>query len=255
MMNVVRLSFSYRGQSSPVLRDVNFQIPKGKITSLIGPNGSGKSTLFRLLNGRYKPQKGAVWLDGRPLAEYSGRERARKMAMLFQHQPEIRGLTVRELVETGRTPYHRWGKGRHDGDVVDEVLKWTSLTELEQKRVEQLSGGQKQRVWLAQALAQEPDLLLLDEPTVYLDIEYQVEILLLLRRLNRERGLTICLIHHDLTQVMEISDHVVALKDGTVFAEGSPQEVLTRERIERLFNIRAEMVSSANGNAIIHYIL
>lgn len=256
MMNIRHLTFAFRGQSQPVLHDITFDIPRGKITSIIGPNGSGKSTLFRCLTGQYEVQKGEILLDGKPLAKYKNRERARRLAMVYQQHPQISGITVRELVATGRTPY---SNRRHDmaknKQVIDAVLEQVDLKMLEHQYINQLSGGQKQRVWIAQALAQEPDLLLLDEPTVFLDIEYQLETLKLLKELNQEKGLTICLILHDLTQVMEISDQVIALKDGRLFTKGSPYEVLTRERIEELFHVKSEILSTANGHKLVHFLL
>lgn len=255
MMQVKQLSFTFRGQSQPTLKDLSFEIPAHKITSVIGPNGSGKSTLFRCLTGQYKPDKGEVLLQGKPLSKYSGRQRAQKLAMVYQQHPNIMGITVRELIESGRTPYSSWKKNRQSEEkLIDEVLDWTDLQVLQSKRVEQLSGGQRQRVWLAQALAQQPDLLLLDEPNNFLDIEYQVELLQILKHLNEEKGLTICMIMHDLTQVMDMSDQVIALKDGEIFSKGPPEDVLTEATIEQLFHVKTELVHTASGSTLIHYL-
>lgn len=256
MMNIRELTFSFRGQPRPALKDISFDIPKGKITSVIGPNGSGKSTLFRCLTGQYKPQKGEVFLKGMPISHYSGKKRARHVAMVYQKHPQLTGITVRELVATGRTPYAKGRKqSRDDQQIVDDVLKQVDLKHLENRYLHQLSGGQQQRVWLAQALAQEPELLLLDEPTVYLDIEYQLEMLKLLKKLNEEKGLTICLILHDLAQVLEISDQVIALKNGEIVARGTSDAVLTKEQIEKLFHVKSEIVSTTSGQKLIHYLL
>ena len=253
MMEVRQLTFFFRGQSEPVLKNISFEIPEGKITSIIGPNGSGKSTLFRCLNGQYKPQKGEILLKGIPISRYSGKKRARHLAMVYQKHPQLSGITVRELVTTGRTPYGKENPRKNE-EVVDEVLKQVDLIHLKDRYMNQLSGGQQQRVWLAQALAQEPELLLLDEPTTYLDIEYQLEMLKLLKKLNEEKGLTICLILHDLTQVLEISDQVIALKDGEMVAKGTAHEVLTKENIEELFRVKSEIFSTTNGQKFIHYL-
>lgn len=255
MMEIRELTFSFRGQTEPVLKNISFTIPKGKITSVIGPNGSGKSTLFRCLTGQYKPQKGEVLLKGVPIGHYNGKKRARLLAMVFQKHPQLNGITVRELVAAGRTPY---GNGRSvariNQQIIDEVLEQVDLKELEDRYINELSGGQQQRVWLAQALAQEPELILLDEPTAHLDIEYQLEMLRLLKKLNEVRGLTICLILHDLTQVIEISDQVIALKNGTINALGNPHDVLTKEQIEELFHVKSEIFSTNNGQKLIHYL-
>lgn len=255
MMEVNNLSFAFRNQQSYILENLSFSIPKQQITSVIGPNGSGKSTLFRCLTGQYKPQQGEVLLQGRRLEEYTGRQRARKLAMVYQQHPNIMGVTVRELVEAGRTPYQTWGqKQKRNSELVDEILESTDLTELASRRIERLSGGQRQRVWLAQALAQQPEILLLDEPNNFLDMQYQVELLRILKHLNEEKGLTICMIMHDLTQVMEISDQVIALKDGMIHAKGTPEEVMTEEIIEALFGVETELVKTYNGSTLIHYL-
>lgn len=254
-MQVKELSFTFRGQSEEILKDVTFSIPANKITSIIGPNGSGKSTLFRCLTGQYTPAEGEIFLQDKPLVTYSGRSRAQKLAMVYQQHPNITGVTVRELVESGRTPYVSWKLDReHEAGFINEVIEWTDLGDLQTKRLEQLSGGQRQRVWLAQALAQQPDILLLDEPNNFLDIEYQVELLQFLKHLNKEKGLTICMIMHDLTQVMDISDQVIALKDGQIFSQGAPKEVLTEETIQQLFRVKTELVKTTSGNTLIHYL-
>lgn len=255
MMHVDHLSFSFRGQEKQILEDISFSIRAHEITSVIGPNGSGKSTLFRCLTGQYTPEAGEVILQGKPLSSYSGRHRAQKLAMVYQHHPNIAGVTVRELVESGRTPYQTKRKERQkENQFIENVLEWTDLIDLQSRRVERLSGGQRQRVWLAQALAQQPDILLLDEPNTFLDIEYQVELLDMLKFLNEEEGLTICMIMHDLTQVMDISDRVIALNDGKVYSEGTPEEVLTEETIEQLFGVHTELVRTSGGNTLIHYL-
>lgn len=254
-MKINELSFSFRGQKQRILEDVSFTIPQHQITSVIGPNGSGKSTLFRNLTGQYTADQGQILLEGKPLSSYSGRERAKKLTMVYQQHPNISGVTIRELIESGRTPYQSQKKDyEQEYKFVNDILEWTDLSDLQSKKVEKLSGGQRQRVWLAQAMAQQPDILLLDEPNTFLDIEYQVELLQLLKMLNKEKGLTICMIMHDLTQVMEISDQIIALKDGKIFSKGTPEEVMTEETIEQLFGVKTELVKTSGGSTLIHYL-
>lgn len=255
MMRVKELTFTFSAMEYPVLENVSFSIPAGKITCIIGPNGSGKSTLFRCLTGQYRPQKGEVLLNGRPLSSFSGRERAKRLAIVHQHHPAIHGITVRELIETGRTPYKPTRKTRSSEEqFLKQIMEWTDVTPLQNQFIDKLSGGQRQRVWLAQALSQDPDILLLDEPNTYLDMQYQVELIQLLKFLNKKEGLTLCLILHDLTQVMEIADNVVAIFEGKVFAKGKPEEVLTEENIEKLFGVKSELIRTHSGNTVIHYL-
>lgn len=232
------LTFGYSADST-ILDDLSVTIPKGKITALIGRNGCGKSTLLKLLNRLLEPKSGSIFLEDKPLADFKGKELARLMAHLTQSPTAPEGLKVQELVEFGRHPY-RGFLGRtsnEDKEIVQWALHETSLEDLKDRTLNALSGGQRQRAWIAMALAQTTDYLLLDEPTTYLDISHQLEVLELLSRLNRERQKTIIMVVHDPNHASQYADNVVCLAQGTVFREGSPQEIFTAENIQELFHV------------------
>ncbi|MDO4284749.1 MAG: ABC transporter ATP-binding protein [Eubacteriales bacterium] len=227
-----------------IIRDMNIEIPRGKITSVIGPNGCGKSTLLKAMGRILRPQGGQVYLNGEDLRRLSARETATKMAILPQTPTAPGGLTVSELVGYGRFPHQR-GFGRmtaQDKEVIQWAMEATGLLGLQNREVDTLSGGQRQRVWIAVALAQQTDLILLDEPTTYLDLAHQLEVLQLLYRLNREQGCTIAMVLHDLNLAARFSDCMIAVREGRVVRCGSPEEVMTQEVLARTFSIDAELV-------------
>jgi len=233
------LCFSYL-PGTPILQELSVQIPKGKITALIGRNGCGKSTLLKLLNRLLEPESGSIELEGKNLKDYSSRELARTLAHLSQTPTAPEGLTVRELVEFGRHPY-KGLLGRttsKDEETVHWALRETSLVELENRVLSALSGGQRQRAWIALALAQDTEYVLLDEPTTYLDIAHQLEVLELLTRLNEEQNKTIVMVVHDPNHASQYAHHVVALAGGKLFKEGSPKEIFTPEVIQSLFGVQ-----------------
>ena len=228
-----------------IVDDLELQIPRGKITVIIGPNGCGKSTVLKALGRILKPKNGAVYLNGEDIRSLSTREIARKMAILPQSPQAPAGLTVGELVAYGRFPHQQaFGKlGTKDRQVIAWALEVTKLTELETTTVDNLSGGQKQRVWIAMALAQQTDLILLDEPTTYLDLSYQLEVLELLYRLNREQNCTIVMVLHDLNLAARFADYIVAIRGGAIICHGSPAEVMTAEVLRETFRIDAKIVA------------
>jgi ABC-type cobalamin/Fe3+-siderophores transport system ATPase subunit len=227
-----------------VLDGVGLEIAAGAVTALVGPNGSGKSTLLRTLARVLRPRRGAVLLDGRELHSTPTAEVARRLAYLPQDAVAPAGMTVRALVELGRRPHlGRLGfLGRADREAVEWALAATSTEAFAERRVDTLSGGERQRAWLALALAQRTELLLLDEPTTYLDVRHQLDVLALVRRLNSEHGLTVCWVLHDLNAAVAFSDAMVWLRAGRVLAAGTPEVLLTAELVRRAFDVDGAVV-------------
>jgi ABC-type cobalamin/Fe3+-siderophores transport system ATPase subunit len=227
-----------------IVRNASLELAAGSVTALVGPNGSGKSTLLRALARVLKPQAGSVLLDGRELHEQPTAAVARRLAYLPQDAATSAGLTVRGLVELGRRPHlGRFGFLRPaDHEAVDWALAATGLEALAGRRADTLSGGERQRAWLGLALAQRTSLLLLDEPTTFLDVRHQLDVLTLVRRLNAEHGLTVCWVLHDLNAAAAFSDAMVWLRDGRVLAAGPPDELLTPDLVRRVFDVDAAVV-------------
>lgn len=228
-----------------IVDDLALQIPRGKITAIIGPNGCGKSTVLKAVGRILRPKNGRVYLNGADIRSLSTREIAQKMAILPQSPQAPAGLTVGELVAYGRFPHQRgFGKLKpEDKQIIAWALAVTKLTELETSAVDNLSGGQKQRVWIAMALAQQTDLILLDEPTTYLDLSYQLEVLELLFRLNREQNCTIVMVLHDLNLAARFADYMVAIRSGAIIRHGPPDEVVTAAVLREAFHIDANIVA------------
>ena len=220
-----------------VLRDVSVAFARGAVTALIGPNGSGKSTLLRVLAGALKPEAGGVDLDGASLASMSPGVIARRLAHLPQGPVAPSELTVAELVWRGRYPYRRLLRGGSPDDLraVAQAMTLAGVTALADRAIGTLSGGERQRAWIALALAQEPEVLLLDEPTTFLDIAHQAELLMLLRTLNEQSGLTVVIALHELSHASQLASRIVGLREGRLVLDGTAAEVLTAERISDLF--------------------
>ncbi|MET7639769.1 ABC transporter ATP-binding protein [Streptomyces sp. NPDC005438] len=227
-----------------VVRGLDLDIPDGRVTAVVGPNACGKSTVLRALGRLLRPARGTVLLDGRELAHTPTREVARRLGLLPQSPVAPEAITVSDLVARGRQPHQRWWQqwSAEDERAVREAMERTGVAALADRAVDALSGGQRQRVWIAMALAQETELLLLDEPTTYLDIAHQVEVLDLVRQLNHERGRTVVLVLHDLNQAARYADHLVALREGRVVALGEPSEVVTAELVREVFGLEAVVV-------------
>lgn len=227
-----------------VVDGVTLAIPTGRTTVVVGPNGCGKSTLLRGLGRLLKPRGGAVHLDGEVIGSLPTREVARRLGLLPQQPVVPEGVSVLELVERGRHPHHgpfrTWG--RADEEAVAAALERTDLVELAGVAVDSLSGGQRQRVWLAMVLAQATPVLLLDEPTSFLDIAHQLDVLDLVRALCDEQGTTVVMVLHDLAMAARYADHLVAMRDGVVLAEGPPAEVVTPEVVEAVFGVGAHVI-------------
>lgn len=230
-----------------IVKQLNMEIPHGKITSIIGPNGCGKSTVLKAVGRVLKPKQGMVYLNGEDIKKLTTREIAKKMAILPQTPTAPSGLTVSELVAYGRFP-HQKGFGKltdQDKEIVAWAIHVTKLENYKYREVDTLSGGQRQRVWIAMALAQKSDQILLDEPTTYLDMSHQLEILELLYDLNRNQGCTIVMVLHDLNLAARFSDHIIAISKGNIIKSGSPLEVMTSSVLKEVFHIDAKIVEES----------
>lgn len=229
----------------PVLADLDLRIERGTVTTFLGANGCGKSTLLKAFGRVLKPQAGEVHLDGVPIRGQSNRAVARKLAILPQSPVAPAGTSVLDLVMRGRNPHQSWAKPwtADDADVAEQAIAATGLTEVAHRDVASLSGGQRQRAWIALVVAQQAETLLLDEPTTYLDLAHQLEVLRLVRRLNREQGSTVVMVLHDLTLAARYSDRLVVLHDGGIAADGTPAEVLTPGLLERAFGLHARVLA------------
>ncbi|KHT28076.1 Fe(3+) dicitrate ABC transporter ATP-binding protein FecE [Pectobacterium carotovorum] len=225
-----------------ILDGLSLSLPAGKITALLGPNGCGKSTLLKCFAKLLTPESGAIQLNGKPLSAFSARQLSRHLALLPQQHLTPEGITVRDMVAYGRSPWlSLWGRlSPDDRQRVQLAMEKTHIVDLADKRLTDLSGGQRQRAFLAMLLAQDTPVVLLDEPTTYLDINHQVELMKLLRELN-QAGKTVVTVLHDLNQASRYCDHLVMLADGRMMAQGSPHEVMKPELLQRVFSIDAEI--------------
>ena len=229
----------------PVVRDLSITLADGRVTTIVGPNGCGKSTLLRTMSRLLKPTSGTVLLDGESIHDLHTRDVARTMALLPQSPIAPDGLLVRDLVGRGRHPHQRWFSqwSPEDERIVELALEMTDTASLRDRPLDQLSGGQRQRAWIAMTLAQDTDLLLLDEPTTYLDLAHQVEVLDLVTRLNRERGRTVVMVLHDLNLAARYSDTIAVMKDGVLVTQGSPSDVFTSAMLAETFGLDADVLA------------
>lgn len=228
-----------------IIDDISITIPKNKISVIIGANACGKSTLLKTLARLIQPISGEVTVGEHPIMNISPKKLARTLGLLPQSPIVPEGITVSDLVARGRFPYQSFlkGLGHKDFEAVEEALEIMGITELANRCVDELSGGQRQRVWIAMALAQQTDILLLDEPTTFLDIAYQVEILDLLTDLNRKRGTTIVMVLHDINLSARYADHIFALQGGKLIAEGSPAEIINANLIKTVFDLDCAVIN------------
>ncbi|OLO39324.1 ABC transporter [Alkalihalophilus pseudofirmus] len=228
-----------------IIEDLNLQIPKGKITVFIGGNGCGKSTLLRSLARLLKPKTGSIVLDGTSIQQMQTKEIAKQLAVLPQGPEAPEGLSVLQLVKQGRYPYQNWLKQWSDEDEkkVYEALTATHLTELAERQVDSLSGGQRQRAWIAMTLAQDTDTILLDEPTTYLDMTHQIEILDLLFVLNEKENRTIVMVLHDLNLACRYAHHIVAVQNKQIYEQGKPEDVITCDLVRDVFRMECKVTS------------
>lgn len=241
ILQAQNICLAYNGKG--ILNDLNLCIDEGKITSIIGPNGSGKSTLLKTLSKNISPSSGTVYFNGKDLSNVSAKDLARQMAVLYQLPKAPNDVTVKDLVEYGRFPYQNWWEGRseEDRDVVSWAMRQTGLGEFVDRPVVTLSGGEQQRAWIAMALAQQPQTLILDEPTTYLDIAHQLEIMELIKRLNKDNAISVVMVLHDLNHAAKYSDYIVVLHQGKIVAAGSPAEVVTADMLRAVFEVEVDL--------------
>lgn len=241
-LHTEKLTLAY--DQAVIVEGMDLRIPSGRITALVGPNGCGKSTLLRGLARLLAPRGGAAFLDGKAIHQLPTRQLARQLGILPQSPSAPEGLTVRELVAQGRYPHQSWFQQWAAGDeaAVSRALALTGMADLADRPVDALSGGQRQRAWIAMTLAQETPVILLDEPTTYLDLSHQIEVLQLLERLNREEGRTIVMVVHDLNHATRHAQHLVALKAGAVAAAGPPAEVVTPQLLRAVFGVEGAVL-------------
>jgi iron complex transport system ATP-binding protein len=227
-----------------VARELSVSIPQGKLTVIIGPNACGKSTLLRTLSRLMPPQSGTVFLDGKLIGDYSTRDVAKRLGLLPQSSTAPGDISVADLVARGRYPHQslfsRWTA--QDTLAVNDAMHATGVFELAESTVNSLSGGQRQRVWIAMVLAQQTPLLLLDEPTTWLDIAHQIDLMELMCRLNQENGRTLVVVLHDLNQACRYAGHLIAMRDGKILAEGAPADIVTPALIEQVFGLRCAII-------------
>lgn len=244
-----RVRLGYHGRT--ISDQLSMEIPDGEFTVIIGPNACGKSTLLRALARLLAPESGAVLLDGKAITAYPAKEVARRVGLLPQTSTAPDGIRVADLVARGRYPHQsllrQWSKA--DEDAVAAAMAATGVTELSARQVDELSGGQRQRVWIAMVLAQDTPIVLLDEPTTYLDIAHQIQLLDLCRRLNRESGRTVVAVLHDLNHAFRYADHLIAMRDGRVVAAGPPGRIVTADLVHEVFSLGCRIIDDPETGA------
>lgn len=247
-ISVKNLSVAY--ESNTIIEDMNLSIPKGKISIIIGANGCGKSTLLKTIARINKPKSGDILINNKNINKVKEKDIAREVAFLPQGPVCPSGLTVRELVAFGRFPHQKMigGLNNHDKDIIDWAIKETGLSEFADREVENLSGGQRQRAWIAMTLAQETDIIMLDEPTTYLDMSYQLEVLEVLQKLNREKQITVVIVLHELNNACRFADNIIGLKKGKIVCQGRPLDVINKENLKEIYGIDAKLQLSEDGS-------
>lgn len=247
-MEVKHISFGY-DKKSMLVSNLSANIAKGGITSVIGPNGSGKSTLLSLLTKLNKPFGGSILIDGREIGMIKGKSFAKKVACVFQINDGNRDLTVEEFVSYGRTPYKN-GFGslsEEDDKIIADAIADTGLSGMKDKRLCNMSGGEMQRAYIAMALCQQPEILFLDEPTSYLDMYYQIEVLEIIKRINREKGITVIMVLHDINQALRYSDDIIVMKDGAIMASGAANKIIDEKLIVRVYGVECRRLNMPDG--------
>lgn len=249
MLKIEQLSISY--EQKEVVHNFSFEVKQGEILSIIGPNGSGKSTILKAIARMQPYNAGTILFEGENMRQLSSKQIARKMCMLSQQNQAPSDISVKNLVAYGRYPHKKWFErlNAEDEAIIDWALEKTYLAHYKEKPIVALSGGEAQRAWIAMALAQRPQVLLLDEPTTFLDIAHQHEVLELVRELNRDMGMTVVMVLHDLNQASSYSDQIVVVKDGWRAQMGTPDEVMTEQMIQQIYCMEAEIQYVSWDNA------
>lgn len=245
-IELLKLDFAYNG--SLVLKNINHQFEQGKLISIVGPNGSGKSTVLKCIDRILKPKNGCIHLDKKNILDFKMNELARKIAYVPQSEGGTFPATVFDTILLGRKPHIQWSPKEKDLEITASMIEKLDLKSIALKSINKLSGGQRQRVFIARALAQEPEILLLDEPTANLDLKHQLEVLKILKQLSQQ-GITVIIAIHDLNLALQYSNHFILLKEGKVFATGG-KEIISNENIEKLYDIKVNIIKE-NGNFII----
>lgn len=247
------LSINIKNKS--ILQDINFNVQANKIYSIIGPNGSGKTTLLRAITRNLKPSAGQVRLNGKNIQKMFSKEVARSMAFLTQTHAGMSDVNVHQLISYGRFAHREWwqGKQQEDIEIIEECIQKTGLKDLANRKISTLSGGERQRAWIAMALAQKPKILILDEPTTFLDVSHQLETLELISYLNETENITVLMVLHDINHAARFSDELIIIQGGTLFAQGDPWEMLTPENLSEVFRIRAHISEDSETNKPIFY--
>lgn len=248
-MEIENVEFYYGKHK--VLDNISFKVMEGGITTIIGANGCGKSTLFNVMTKNLKPQKGRVILNGMDVADIPLKNFAKQVAIVHQYNTAPSDITVEKLIGYGRIAHGGFKRNRdEDEKCIKFAMEVTGVSEFSKKQISALSGGQRQRVWIAVALAQNTKILLLDEPTTYLDVRYQIEILRLVRKLNADYGITIIMVLHDINQSIAYSNRIIAMKKGKIIAEGRPKEIISEELIKNVYGIEL-FVKEVEKNKIV----
>lgn len=241
MISASNLKIGY--DEKVIIDNLSLEINKGEVVSIIGPNGCGKSTLLKTLSRMIKPMKGDVYLEGSKILSLKNKLIAQKVCLLSQHNNAPMDLTVEDLVYFGRIPHKKWfeNKNAKDNEIVDWAIENTGLSKYKNTKIGSLSGGERQRAYIAQALCQKPDILLLDEPTTYLDISYQLEVMELIRNINEKFGITIVMVLHELNQASKYSDRLIIMKDGKIVSDGCPLDVVNKDVIKNVYSIECDI--------------
>lgn len=237
------ISLGYSGHS--IVENINLSIPKGKITVILGANGCGKSTLLKGMAGLLKPSSGQVMLNGEDIYALPKKQLAKKLAILTQSPSVSEEMIVEDLIKLGRHPYSRMFRKKTDEDsiCIRQAIEYAQVSDFVDRRIATLSGGQQQRVWIAMALAQKTPWLFLDEPTTYLDLNHQISILNLLKKLNNENGLSIVMVLHDINLACRYSDNIILIKNGNIYSQGLPEDVISPSSIKHVFDLACDVVS------------
>lgn len=247
-IRVENLKVAY--ENNVIIEDLSLSLPKGKISIIIGGNGCGKSTLLKTISRINKPVKGDIFIHGKNIKSIKEKEIAKEVAFLPQGPVCPNGLTVRQLVAYGRFPHQKMigGLNSHDKEVIDWAIEQTGLKDFADREIENLSGGQRQRAWIAMTLAQETETIMLDEPTTYLDLAYQLEVLEILQRLNKEKNTTVVIVLHEINNAFKFAHNIVGLKKGKIVCQGKPSDVITKEALREIYGIEADLKLSETGD-------